>query len=273
MHIKKTKCVRIKHMDKPFIYFDTETTDTQAKDLLQLAIITDNPDIYLNLFFKPRIKIDFGAMAVHHITPEDVLDKEFFEDTKLPTEGMDPEFKGKDLIEYLEFLNDKYIWVAHNSEFDTEVLSKKGIDIKNVICTLKVARNALTLGDRDLESYKLQYLRYYLGLYKTENKDHMTAHDALSDVYFLKDLFHYLQENTKLSTQNMILVTKQPQIIREINFGKYAGRTLHELATLDRGYLEWIAENMEDKKDLQWNAQRVLESDIHSNKDGNLTFV
>jgi len=259
--------------DDKFLYFDTETTDTQAKDLIQLAFITDNPDIKLNLFFKPKQEISYASMAVHNITPEMLANKKYFEDTQLPDENIDPHFKGKTLVEYLQFLKEKYIWVAHNAEFDLEVLAKKGINIPNYICTLKVARNALTEGNRDLESYRLQYLRYYLGLYKTENRDHITAHDALSDVYFLRDLFHYLKDNTKLSTEQMIIITKQPQIIREIRFGKYAGKTLEEVARLDREYLLWIIENMTDKNDLVWNAERVLNMDVTSNSEGNLTWV
>ena len=256
-----------------FLYFDTETTDIQAKDLIQLAFITDDPNIKLNLFFKPKQEISFSAMAVHNITPEMIKDKKYFEDTQLPKENIDPEFRGETLVEYLEFLAQKYIWVAHNVEFDLEVLNKKGIEIPQNICTLKVSRNALTEGNRDLESYRLQFLRYYLGLYKNENMEHITAHDALSDVYFLRDLFHYLLDNTKLSAEQMMVITKQPQIIREVRFGKYAGKTLEEIARLDREYLIWIAENMTDKADLVWNAQRVLDMDITSNSEGNLTWV
>jgi DNA polymerase III epsilon subunit-like protein len=259
--------------DNRFLYLDTETTDTQAKDLMQLAFVTDNPNIKLNLFFKPKIDISFGAMAVHHITPEMVADKHYFENTPLPKENIHPEYKGDDLVEYLKFLAEKYIWVAHNAEFDLEVLGKKGIEIPKYICTLKVARNALTEGNRDLESYRLQFLRYYLGLYKDEDKDHITAHDALSDVYFLRDLFHYLLNNTKLSAQQMMIISKQPQIIREVRFGKYSGKTLQEIARLDREYLIWIVENMTDKEDLVWNAKRVLDMDITSNSDGNLTWI
>ncbi|MFA6754547.1 MAG: hypothetical protein WCR68_01760, partial [Candidatus Dojkabacteria bacterium] len=98
-------------------------------------------------------------------------------------------------------------------------------------------------------------------------------HDALSDVYFLRDLFHYLLENTKLSAQQMILISKQPQIIRELRFGKYAGKTLEEIARIDREYLIWIIENMTDKEDLVWNAERVLNMDVTSNSKGNLTWI
>ncbi len=247
------------------LFFDTETTDTQSKDIMQLAIITEDPKIWLNMFFKPLQEISFGAMAIHNITPEDVKDLDTFEDAKLPTEGLDPEFKGKTLVEYLKFLSEKYVWVAHNSDFDVEVLQKKGIEIPNVICTLKISRNALTTEEgRDLESYKLQYLRYYLGLYKTEDKEHVKAHDALSDVYFLRDLYKYLESNTKLSIENMMLITKQPQVMREMSFGKYMGRTFEEIERVDREYLEWLVDSMSDKPDLQWNAKQALDNGIRN---------
>ncbi|MDY0096941.1 MAG: exonuclease domain-containing protein [Candidatus Dojkabacteria bacterium] len=247
------------------IYFDTETTDTQSKDLMQLAILTDDPNIWLNMFFKPLQEISFGAMAIHNITPEDVKDLDTFEDAKLPTEGIDPDFKGTTLVEYLNFLATNYIWVAHNTDFDVEVMQKKGIEIPNVICTLKVSRNALTTEDgRDLESYKLQYLRYYLGLYKTEDKEHVKAHDALSDVYFLRDLYKYLESNTKLSIENMMLITKQPQVMREMSFGKYMGRTFEEIERVDREYLVWLVDSMGDKPDLQWNAKQALDNGVRN---------
>ena len=141
-----------------------------------------------------------------------------------------------------------------------EEWEKQGIEIKDPICTLKVARHSLLYGDRDLESYKLQFLRYYLKLYQTEDVEHTTAHDALSDVYFLRDLAHYLQKNTKLTTEQMILISKQPMMMREMTFGKYSGLSFEEIKKIDREYLQWAIQAMEDKPELIWNMQRVLDS-------------
>jgi broad specificity phosphatase PhoE len=58
----------------------------------------------------------------------------------------------------------------------------------------------------------------------------------------------------------MILITKQPQMMREMTFGKYMGKTFEEIEREDREYLEWLAESMTDKPDLQWNAKRALDS-------------
>ncbi len=246
---------------KKVLYIDTETTDVQSKDLIQIAFLTDNPDIWLNKYVKPRQEISFGSMAVHNITPEMISDEEYFEDATIDENGKDPEFKGNSLKEYLQFLADNYVWVAHNVEFDIEVVQKKGIIVENPICTLKVARHSLTTPDgKDLESYKLQFLRYYLGLYKTENKSHITAHDALSDVYFLRDLYQYFVNNTKLTIEQMQVITKQPQVMREMSFGKYMGKTFEEIERTDREYLEWLVDSMTDKPDLVWNAKLALDN-------------
>jgi exodeoxyribonuclease X len=248
-------------MTKPFLYFDTETTDIQIKDLIQLAFVTDS-DVKFNMYFKPKQTISFAAMAVHHITPEFLEDKPYLEKAKLPLENIDPDFIGESIEDYLNFLAQKYIWVAHNVDFDLEVMDRKGIKIPESICTLKLARNMFFQDDHDLESYSLQFLRYSLGLYKNENTDHNTAHDALSDVYFLRDLFHYIQKHSTLSAENMILISKEPQFMRQMTFGKYAGKTLEEIARSDKEYLEWVAETMSDKPDLQWNARRVLDNNL-----------
>ena len=244
-------------MEEKILYFDTETTDIQSKDIVQIAIIKDSGET-LNMYFKPVQKVSYSAMAVHHLTPEFLDRYELFENAKLPKDFKDPEFNGKDLKEYLDYLSKEYIWVAHNIEFDEEVLRKKGITLKKKICTFKLARNMFDEDGMDIESYSLQYLRYYLGLYKNENKEHNTAHDALSDVYFLKDLFEYIKKNSKFTLEQMMQITREPAYIRSINFGKYAGRKLIDVAREDREYLEWLKENLTDKDDLMWNIDRVL---------------
>lgn len=243
-------------MEKKFLYFDTETTDAQIKDIIQLAFITDS-NVELNLYFKPKQDITFSAMAIHHITPEFVLDKNTFEDTKLPKENIDPEFKGESLVEYLKFLSERYIWVAHNAQFDLEVLARQGIHIPNCICTYKLARSLFSNHGYDLDSYSLQFLRYYLGLYKKENMNHNTAHDAYSDVHFLRDLFHYIQDNNSLTVENMLNISKDPATIRSFNFGKYFGKTLEDVARIDIEYIQWLMRESRDE-DLKFNIERIL---------------
>ncbi len=247
-------------MEQKFLFFDTETTDVQSKDIIQLAFLTSDGKEF-NEYFKPEQDISFGAMAVHHITPEFLEDKPMFKERMVQDTTSMTLFSEITLKEYLNNLGKEYIWVAHNVEFDMEVLKKKGIEIPKYICTLKVARNMLEdENKRDLESYSLQYLRYYLGLYKKEKDTEILPHDAMGDVIVLKNLFDYLQHNSVLTSENMMTISKEPQYIRTLTFGKYAGYNLEDVVKTDREYLEWLMENAQDKKDLLYNIDRVLNS-------------
>jgi len=114
-------------------------------------------------------------------------------------------------------------------------------------------------GYNDLPSYKLQYLRYMLGLYKMENQDHLIAHDALSDVFFLRDLFNYLLNNVETTMEEMLRISEDPQILRSFTFGKYAGQTIKDVMLQEPSYLDWAVTTLTDKPDLIWNIKRVQE--------------
>ncbi len=236
--------------DEKFLFFDTETTNLSDKELVQLAFLTSDSEKF-NMYFKPKGEISYGSMAIHNITPEMVEDKPSFEDSK---------YKGENLKDYLEKLSKEYIWVAHNVVFDQEVLKQKGIEIPQAICTFKIARELLSKDQKDeydLEGYSLQFLRYYLGLYKNENTKNNTAHDALSDVYFLRDLFNYFQKNFDLTTEKMLNITKAPLIMRNLHHGKHAGKSIKEIQQEDPSYLQWILETWDDKPDVVWNIKRI----------------
>ena len=206
------------------------------------------------MYFKPKGEISFAAMAVHNITPEMLEDKPTFEQA---------EHKGKKLKDYLTDLTKEYIWVAHNAQFDREVLEAVDIKIPQLICTFKIARDLLSIDQKDehdLQSYSLQFLRYYLGLYKNENTQNNRAHDALSDVYFLRDLFKYFQKNFELTTEKMINISKAPLIIRNLHHGKHAGKSIREIQAEDPNYLQWIIDTWDDKPDIVWNIKRIIEN-------------
>lgn len=238
--------------EEKFLFFDTETTCLAKKDLVQLAFLTSDGK-ELNMFFKPKNEISCGSMAIHNITPEMVKDKPSFEDAEL---------EGEKVKDYLEKLTKEYIWVAHNAEFDKEVLEQKGLEIPRTVCTFKLARELLSKDQKDeydLESYSLQFLRYYLGLYRNENTQNNVAHDALSDVHFLKDLFEYFQKNFNLTTEKMLNISKAPLIMRNLHHGKHAGKSIKEIQQEDPSYLQWIIETWEDKPDVVWNIKRIID--------------
>jgi exodeoxyribonuclease X len=229
-------------MSYKIIFFDTETTGNTDKDYLcQLAYKTES-ETFCELF-KPPLKIPPEASAVHHITNKMILGKEIFQ------ESQDYQ-KIKNL-----FGDSNNIAVAHNAIFDISMFKKEGIEINKFICTLRVARYLDPEGK--IERYNLQYLRYLL-----EIEIEATAHDAMGDVLVLEKLFERLQnklmDNEKLNQnqalEKMVEISSRPTLLKYINFGKYSGKEVKEIAQIDPGYLEWLLKQKEesDQIDEDW---------------------
>lgn len=232
-------------MQKQIIFLDTETTGNEpVKDFLcQLAYKTEDPSTPLGVktfceLYKPPIHIPPEASAVTHITDKHVADKEAFKESKNYE-------KIKKLLE-----DENSVLVAHNAKFDVAIIEKEGIHPKNIICTLRVAR-ALDK-DNVIPQYRLQYLRYYLGI-----DIEAEAHDALGDVLVLEKLFERLfkkiTEEEKLSNEEaiekMIEISARPSLMNSFTFGKYNGQTVAEVRAIDPGYLEWMLAQKEQNPD------------------------
>jgi DNA polymerase III epsilon subunit-like protein len=225
---------------KNIIFFDTETTGVDKKDFLcQLAYKTKD-ETFCELY-KPEIKIPPEASAVHHITNKMVENKTSFKDSATFN-------KIKNLFE-----DENSIVVAHNAKFDMEMIKKEGINPKNVICTLRVAR-ALDKENK-IPQHKLQFLRYFLDI-----DIEAEAHDALGDVLILEKLYERLFDKIKKSTSSadkennlsdeevlkeMIAISSRPSLMHSFSFGKHNGRTVEDVSKTDRGYLEWFLETKE----------------------------
>jgi len=210
------------------IFFDTETTGNTENDFLVQLAYKFGKEKFTGLY-KPSIKIPPEASAVHHITNKMVADLPSFADSgDLP--------KIKELFE-----DENSIVVAHNAPFDLMVIKKEGIEPKNFICTLRVARYLDK--EEKIERYNLQYLRYLL-----EIEVEAVAHDAMGDVLVLEKLFERLKNkimgaenlNEKEALDKMIEISSHPSLLRSFNFGKHVGKKIEEVLTIDRGYLEWL---------------------------------
>lgn len=224
------------------IFFDTETTGVDSTDFLcQLAYKT-NDETFCELY-KPEIKIPAEASAVHHITNKMVENKIPFQQS--------PDFKKiKKLFE-----DKNSILVAHNAKFDLAVIKKEGINPKNVICTLRVAR-ALDKENK-LPQHKLQFLRYFLDI-EIDAK----AHNALGDVLVLEKLFERLFDKIKKENnftdeealKNMIEISAKPSLMYSFSFGKHNGKTVEDVSKIDRGYLQWFLATKEEEnpEDEDW---------------------
>ena len=231
------------------IFLDTETTGNGAQDrLCQLALkerYVDEP--LVNALYRPPVPISIESMAIHHITEKMVAGRSSFADA--------PEYSGlKDLLE-----SDEAVTVAHNAAFDLAMLGREGVVPRRSICTYKVAY-ALDPDDT-LPNYRLQYLRYLLGL-----EIEAEAHDALGDVLVLEALFDRLLAKMKgrhgteeAALDAMLAISARPLLFTTIRFGKYSGKRLEEVAKADPGYLRWLLEQKKQSPETEGDWIYTLE--------------
>lgn len=227
------------------IFLDTETTDLDPqRRLVQLAYKNPATAKVVNEYFKPPVPISVGAMSIHHVTNDMVVDKPVFEGSTFH----------KDLINEIQ----GNIIVAHNAAFDIEVLKNEGIVASQFIDTLRVARHLV-----QSEQYKLQYLRYFLNL----NVSGVSAHDALGDVLVLEALYEYLKKATAEKfaltsedaiIQKMIELTNTLVLLNQVGFGKYKGKTFEEVSMLDRAYLDWLRGSETQKSPAEQNSELLF---------------
>lgn len=224
------------------MFFDTETTGNTEKDFLCQIAYKNGNENFVGLY-KPSVKIPPEASAVHHISNKMVANKpSFSESGDLP--------KIKELFEEPDT-----VVVAHNAPFDLMIIKKEGIIPSNFICTLRLARYLDP--EEKIERYNLQYLRYFLDI-----EIDATAHDALGDVLVLEQLYERLKkkiiEQENLSDdeaiKKMIEISSHPSLLRTFGFGKHLGKRIEEIASIDRGYLEWLLAQKEasDQIDEDW---------------------
>lgn len=217
------------------MFFDTETTGIDEKDrLCQIAWMHDN--VLRAELFKPPFPIPAMASAVHHITNKMVEDRPLFKES-------DEWIVLKELFEA-----DNTIVVAHNAKFDLAMLKKEGIEPKNHICTLKVARAMDPEGK--IEKYNLQFLRYALNLDVSEDA---LAHSADGDVLVMEKLFARLlkklteSRSEKEALKEMMDISTLPSLFKTIPFGKHRGKALADIAKEAPDYLEWLLAEKEKK--------------------------
>lgn len=226
------------------LFLDTETTDLD-KDTRMIQLAYKNRFIgdTVNEYFKAPKEISIGAMSIHHVTNEMVVDK--------------PAFEGSQFKKDLELLLESYILVAHNALFDIGVLQNEGVKTNQYIDTLRVARHMI-----ESPEHKLQYLRYLLKL----NVKGL-AHDAWGDILVLEALFEYLfplvKENFLLLTDGEVLdkmkeLTTTPVPLKNFTFGKYNGKSFEEVVKIDRGYLEWLYNSESGKPEEEKNEDMIF---------------
>lgn len=88
-----------------YIFLDTETHSKENPILIQLAYKRDDV-VFDELYSTGGPKIEFGAMAVHHITEKKLEGLKTFDESQ----------EKQDLIKIISEYGD--VLVAHNAKFD-----------------------------------------------------------------------------------------------------------------------------------------------------------
>ncbi|MCF6244440.1 MAG: 3'-5' exonuclease [Sulfurovum sp.] len=242
-----------------YILFDTETTGNQEQDrIIQIgAMIVHNKD-QIDVFDElcsTEVPITLEAMEIHNITP-DVIENQ-------------PLYNELEFVQKLEAYNDaeNYL-IAHNIKFDLSMVEKEGFDNNyTLIDTLRCAKHLLP----DSPYHRLQYLRYALGLYKTEGAEAdklgitIKAHDAIGDVLVMKLLLSKLvvlakeqfpEEPNPMKTLDKL--TQTPVLMKTFKFGKHKGKEVADVAKEDAGYMNWMKNNMDLDEDMAFTLDYYL---------------
>jgi len=241
-----------------YILFDTETTGNQEQDrIIQIGAMIvhskEKIEVLDELCLAP-VPISIEAMEVHNITPEIIAGKGLYDETNFASKVLELNQKENYLI-------------AHNISFDLSMLEKEGFENHyTLIDTLRCAKHLLPQSP----SHRLQYLRYALELYQTEQVEArklgivVKAHDAIGDVLVMKLLLSTLVRLTQEQfaginpMQKLAELTQTPVMMKTFKFGKYKDRAIAEVVTEDRGYLQWMRANLDLDEDMQFTLDYYL---------------
>ncbi len=229
------------------IILDTETTGVLEEDrIIQLSyLVTDAQgkieEVHNELCQAP-LPIKYDAMAIHHITPEEL-------------EGKPACTELSGFARLHELNTPENIIVIQSAEFDLGMLEKEGfVSRMRLIDTFRIHR--FFYHD---DPHGLQYNRYALGLYKKEAQQmrelgvQITAHDALGDVIVLKNFYdHLLQFHTE---ELMVDMCSKPILMELMPFGKHKGKRIEEVAVSERRSLAYMLETFDLDQDLRYSFQ------------------
>ncbi|MGI4815879.1 MAG: exonuclease domain-containing protein [Janthinobacterium lividum] len=202
--------------------FDTETTGASDPDLIEAAWLLMSDDVndtsprnvFLKRYKSPK-RIEFGAMAVHHIIESDLTDCSPNSEFRLP-------------------IDMKYM-IGHKVDFDWEVAGS--LNVKR-ICTLAMAKRVWPTA----ESHTLGALNYMLAddqsAVRLELRD---AHNALADCYLCARVLNAIIDHCdeSLTTwEEVYQFSERARIPTHMSFGKHVGKPV---ADVPYDYRAWYA--------------------------------
>lgn len=224
--------------------YERETTDREPEKahVVEWAAILLTPpwfdhggERYFGGLVKPPVPIPAETSAVHHITDADVAEK--------------PSWAQESQVLAHLVSHEGVIAVAHNANFEREVLGKVGVKPR-WLCTYKAAVRVWP----DAPGHSNEILRYFLGLgtgRRAPQAPHSASHDAQVTAQLLDELIR-----AGTSIDDMLAWTEQPALLPVCPLGDWRGR---KWAEVDEGFLQWILRKIHDREDVRFCAQAELE--------------
>lgn len=225
-------------MARRVLVADSETTGkSQPRAAVELAWLEIDEGLNIigqvESLIDPQMHIGAGAIAVHGIYPEHIVDAPTIE-----------EFYSTTIAGHFAD-DDEIIIVGHNIQFDVPYFQPYLPGYKSCICTLRLARVLLP----DSEEFNLGALAVQYQLSRG------TAHRALGDCMTTLGLLRLVQQVGGASIMDLYADAVKPRLIPKQlwMFGKLKGQTID---SADKGYARWQLEN---NKDLDIDIRYTLE--------------
>lgn len=202
------------------IIVDCESTDKQDRpdrlnEVIELAYLDLTNTKTFEQRYKPKHMPLWGALATHHILPEDLVDAPSNETIEQPP---------------------GQYWIGHNVDFDWTLLG--GPPVKR-ICTLALSRSLYP----QLDSHSLSAMTYFIQGANRHTRDKLrNAHSALADCFLCLDLFNHLRGVLGITTldptglEKLWLASEEARIPKIMTFGKFKDMPI---SAVDRGYANW----------------------------------
>lgn len=199
------------------IIYDTETTGLVEPEIIEAAWLQVESPLALEVLgefqqrYKPTKAIGLGAMSVHHIMDEDLVDMPASSTFSLPA----------DL---------KYI-IGHNIDYDWKVAGCP--DVKR-ICTLALSRSLLP----DLDSHSQSGLLYHF-MRQTARENLKNAHSALADVMNCRRVLANLVDLLPgvETWEDLWQISEKARVPIVMAFGKHKGTPIVEIPG---SYKRWL---------------------------------
>ena len=229
------------NLRNPLIFFDLETTGINiVKDRIveisYVKVFPNGKEESKTLRINPGMPIPPESTAIHGITDEDVKDCPLFKDV---AKTLAAQFEGCDLAGFnsnrfdITLLSEEFLRAGVNIDLSR----RKFIDVQTIFHKME---------QRTLSAAYKFYCGKSLENAHTASADTMATYEVLkaqldkypeleNDVTFLSK-FSSFSNNVDFAGR-MIYNEKGQEVI---NFGKYKGRLVEEVLSVDPGYYSWM---------------------------------